>query len=119
MTTEQVAKRLVELCRKGDYEKAHKELYSDSAISIEPEATPGFPKETKGLNAILEKGHKFEAMVQSMHGTTVSEPLIVNNSIAFELDMDVTMKERGRTKMKELCVYQVKDGKIVSEHFYN
>jgi hypothetical protein len=120
MTTEQVAKRLVELCRKGDYEKAQKELYDDSAISIESEATPAFPKETKGLKAIIEKGHKFESMVEKIHSTAVTEPLVADHAIAFEMEMDMTMKERGRTKTKELCVYKVnKEGKIISEHFFN
>jgi hypothetical protein len=32
--------------------------------------------------------------------------------------MDVTMKGQGRMQMTELCVYVVKDGKIVSEQFY-
>jgi len=118
MTTQQIAKRLVELCREGKYETAQKELYAESCVSIEPRESPGFEKETKGLKAILEKGHKFESMVEQMHGTSVSEPLVVDNTIAIGLNMDVTMKGRGRNKMGELCVYQVKDGKIVSEQFF-
>lgn len=118
MTTQQIANRLVELCRKGQYETAQKELYADNAISIEPQASPAFDKETKGLKAIIEKGHKFTGMVEQMHGGSVSEPLIAGKSIAFALTMDVTMKGRGREKMSELCVYEVKDGKVVSEHFH-
>lgn len=118
MTTQQIADRLVELCRKGQYETAQKELYADNAISIEPEASPAFEKETKGLKAILEKGHKFAAMVEEMHGGSLSDPLVAGNSIAFSLTMDVTMKGRGREKMTELCVYDVKDSKIISEQFH-
>jgi len=118
MTTQQIADRLVELCRQADYETAQKELYGNDAISIEPYATPEFAKETKGLPAILEKGHKFEAMVEKTYATTVSEPLVVGNAITFILGMDITMKGAGRSKMEELCVYQVKDGKIVSEQFF-
>ena len=32
-------------------------------------------------------------------------------------EMDVTMKGGQRMKMTELCIYHVKDGKIVSEQF--
>jgi len=32
--------------------------------------------------------------------------------------MNVTIKARGPMDITELCVYQVKDGKIVSEQFY-
>ena len=115
MTTAQIATRLVELCRQGEYETAQKELYADDVISIEPHASPAFAKETKGLPAILEKGHKFEAMTEKVYSTTTSDPLVTENTIAFTLNMDIAMKGMGRSKMEELCVYQVKDGKIVSE----
>lgn len=118
MTTSDIAKRLVELCRQGLYETAQKELYAVDAVSIEPFSTPGFEKETKGLDAITEKGHKWEAAVQELHSLTVSEPLVVGNSFACTLQMDITMREQGRIDMGELCVYQVKDGKIVSEQFF-
>jgi len=118
MTTQEIAKRLVELCRKGEFETAQKELFADDAVSIEPHATPDFQKETKGLQSIIEKGHKFESMVEKLHGVTASEPLCAANSIAFVLGMDVTMKERGHMNMSELCVYTIKDGKIISEQFY-
>lgn len=118
MTTPEIATRLAEYCRNGQFEAAQKELYAENAVSIEPEATPAFAKETKGLQAILEKGHKFEGMVEAMHSCEVSQPLVAGNSIAFVMDMDMTMKGQPRGKMGELCVYQVKDGKIVEEHFF-
>ena len=118
MTTQQIAERLVELCKKGDFETAQKELFASDAISIEPFTTPEFAKETKGLDAILEKGHKFESMVEKMHTMDLSEPLVAGSSFATVMSMDVTMKEKGRMNMSELCVYEVKDGKIVSETFF-
>ena len=116
MTTE-IPKRLVELCKKGDFETAQKELFSDDAVSIEPSATPAFEKETKGLDAIEKKGQKWNSMVQEMHEVEISDPLVAGNSFACTMRMDVTMKERGRMDMTELCIYEVKDGKIVSEEF--
>jgi len=93
-------------------------LYAKDAVSIEAYATPAFEKETKGLDAIIEKAHKWEAMVQEMHNLTVSDPLLAANSFACTMRMDITMKEQGRMDMTELCVYNVKDGKIVSEEFF-
>ena len=118
MTTQQVATRLVELCRKGEFETAQKELFAEDVISIEPYATPEFGKETKGLPAILEKGRKFGSMVEQMHGLTVSDPIVATNSFACTMRMDTTMKGKDRMDMTELCVYQLKDGKIVSEEFF-
>ena len=118
MTTNEIANHLVELCRKSDFETAQKDLFSDDAVSIEPHATSDFDKETKGLNAIIEKGKKFGAMVDETHNITISDPLIASNSFACIMNMDITMKGQDRMAMKELCVYEVKDGKIVSEHFF-
>ncbi|MBS1598723.1 MAG: nuclear transport factor 2 family protein [Bacteroidetes bacterium] len=118
MTTQAIADRLTELCRQGQFETAQKELFSKDAISVEPEASQGFAKETKGLDAIIKKGHQFEQMVEETHSVFISTPLVSNNAIAFALTMDVTMKGRDRATMSELCVYQVKDGKIIKEEFY-
>lgn len=118
MTTQELATRLVELCRIGDFEKAQNELFSPDAVSIEQHATPDFAKETHGLPAIHEKSVKWNEMVAEMHGITVSEPMLADNSFACTMKMDITMKERGRMAMTELCVYKVKEGKIVSEEFF-
>lgn len=118
MNTQQIAARLTELCRQGQFEAAQKELFAEDAVSIEPRETADFPKETRGLRAIIEKGHKFESMVENMHGVSASSPLVTGNAIALALTMDVTMKGRGRVKLEELCAYEVKDGKIVLEQFF-
>ena len=114
MVTQEIATRLAELCRQGQFEAAQKELFAEDAVSIEPYGTPEFPKETKGLHAIIEKGHKFQSMVEQVHGCAASAPLVAGNAIAFTLTLDVTMKGRGRMKLEELCAYEVKDGKVVS-----
>ena len=117
MSAKEIAGRLAELCRERKWEEAQKELFADDAVSIEPHASPAFEKETKGLNAIIEKGHKFESMTQEMHRIDVSEPIVAGNAISFKLTMEITMKGRPKETWEEICIYQVKDGKIVSEQF--
>jgi len=119
MITQQIADRLVQLCRKGDFEKAQKELFAKDAISIEQQATPGFEKETKGLDAILEKGEQFGTMLEETHSVSISDPIVAGNAIALSLHLDATMKGSGRSTMSEICVYEVKDGKIISEQFFS
>lgn len=118
MTVEQIASRLATLCREEKFNVAQKELYADDAVSIETFATPDFEKETKGLKALIEKDRKFSSMVEARYGTTVSTPLIVGNVIAFVLTMDIKRIDMERMTMSELCVYHVKDGKIISEQFF-
>ena len=40
MTTQEVANRLVELCRQGQIEAAQTELYANDCSSLEPENSP-------------------------------------------------------------------------------
>lgn len=118
MSTQQIADRLAELCRQGQFEAAQKELFADDAVSIEMQESSDFPKETRGLDAIIDKGHKWSSTIEKVHGCTASKPLVAGNAIAMTLAMDVTMKGRGRTKLEEVCVYEVKDDKITSEQFF-
>jgi len=118
MSTQEIAARLVTLCRQGDFATAQRELFAEDAVSIEPYATPDFDKETKGLADILEKGRRFEGMVEIMHLLEVSNPVVASQSFACTMRLDATMKGKGRMDMAELCVYDVKDGKIVSEQFH-
>ncbi len=119
MNTQQIAARLVELCRKGDYDKAQQELYADDAASIEPEGLPpGALGNVFGLDAIREKARQFNERIETMHGSHVGEPVVAGNWFSVAMGMDVTMKGMGRIDMNEICVYQVRDGKIVREQFF-
>lgn len=119
MTVQEIANRLVELCRKGDYTRAQQELYSEDATSNEPEnsPTPG-PKVVVGKDAIIAKGKQFQDMVEEVHTNSVSDPVIAGNHFAVSGVLDCTYKGMGRQEMKEVCVYEVKDGKIVREEFF-
>ncbi|HKB92008.1 MAG TPA: SnoaL-like domain-containing protein [Opitutaceae bacterium] len=118
MKTKEIAERLVTFCREAKWAAAQKELYANDAVSIEAQASPAFEKETKGLAAIIDKGRKFDAMIEKLHSITVSDPLVADDSFACAMSLDATMKGQGRTTMSEICVYEVKDGKIVSEQFH-
>ena len=120
MSAESVAKRLVALCREGKYEEAQKELYAPDAVSIEPEGLPpGTLGSVKGLEAIYEKGRKFNESIVEVHSSHVSDPVVAGNWFSCEMSLDVTMKEYGRVPMTEICVYHVnKDGKIDREQFF-
>jgi hypothetical protein len=117
MTTKEIAERLVALCRQGNFEAAQKELYATDAVNIEPYGTPTFPKETTGLDAILEKGRKFSALIEQVHSVSVSDPLVAGSSFACAMQLDLTLKGHGRMSLNELCIYEVKGGKIISEQF--
>jgi len=118
MKTKEIAGKLVALCREGKFEDARKELFADDAVSTGP-TDPAAPfREAKGLSAIIERGHKFAEMTWKVHSITVSEPIATEHVFACAISLDITMTGHNRMTMSEVCVYEVKDGKIVSEHFH-
>lgn len=116
MTTQQVATRLVDLCRQGKIMEAQKELYGETIESIEP--SHGRVKSAKGIKAVTEKGIQFASMIEERHGGQVSDPLVFGNHFSIGWTMDVTMKGGSRVNLEEICVYEVNNGKIVKEQFY-
>ena len=117
MTTQQVAARLVELCRQGKIEETLKELFADTATSTEANEMMG-PKTVEGLPAIMKKSELFNSALEEFHSAEISEPLVAGKHFSISWILDATMKGQGRMKMEEICVYKVEDGKIVSEQFF-
>ena len=119
MTTQEVANRFNELAQTGQWAEIQKELFADNAVSIEPAhaAAMGMGN-AEGMDAIKKKGETFGAMVEEMHGGYTSAPVVGGNFFSVAMGMDCTMKGAGRVKMDEVCVYEVKDGKIVKEQFF-
>lgn len=116
LDTQDVANRLVKLCGEGRFNEAVDELFADKAISIEP-VFANLPVIT-GLQAIQQRGKEWEESVVENHGGYVDEPVVAGNHFAVVMGMDVTTKDGKRSKMDEVCVYKVDNGKIVSQQFF-
>ena len=116
METQEVANKLIEYCRLGQYTEAQGNLYNENAVSIEPEGSPN--ANVYGLDAIKQKAEQWAEMVEEVHGGEVSDPIVAGNFFAMTMKNDVTFKGTGRQKIEEVCVYEVKDGKIVKEQFF-
>jgi hypothetical protein len=61
-----------------------------------------------------------ETTVETMeiHSAQIGDPIFTGNFFACIMNMDVTYKEHGRMAMNEIAVYEVKDGKIISDQFF-
>src|SRR5256886_14782138 len=112
MTTEEVAKKVVELVRKQAWYEALDQLYADDIVSIE--ATAG---ETRGKEGVRGK---IDWWVNAMevHSFKASEPFVGHDRFVVQYDADVTdKKSKERRQLSEVGVYTVKDGKIGREEF--
>ncbi len=118
LSVQEIASRLVELAGTGQFETAQTELFAQDAISIELPDANGNLSEAKGLNAIGEKREQFQSAVESVQGVKAGPPIIQGNAFAFEFELDFTLKAGGPQRLAELCLYLVKDGKIIREQFF-
>lgn len=117
MTTQEIATRLVELCRIGKFDQVVKELYSPNIVSVEPEGVPN--RIVTGLEGIALKSKSFEAMIESYNTSEISDALVADNTFSCAMLMNVNMKGVPvPVDMNEICVYTVKEGKIVKEEFF-
>lgn len=116
MNTQQVANRLVELCRKGENMKAIEELYDTNIVSHE---MPGMPNEKiEGKEAVIQKSVAWNDGIQDFHSSAISDPVIAGDHFTCKMTFDCTFKEQGRVQMEELSTYKVANGKIVNEQFF-
>ncbi|MHA7057143.1 SnoaL-like domain-containing protein [Aquimarina sp. M1] len=116
MKTQDVANRLVELCRQGENMQALKELYAEDIVSKE---MPGAPNAVvSGKDAVTKKSQEWYASVEEFHGSEISDPVVTENHFSCKMKMDCTFKNQGRMQIEELAVYNVTNGKIVEEQFF-
>lgn len=116
MTTQQIADRLVELCRAGNFEGAWDELFAPGWETHELAEWGGAVRH--GRDEAKAAADEWRADMVEMHSTEISDPIVADDSFACVMTMDITSKTRGRTKESEVCVYKVKDGKIIWERFF-
>ncbi|WGD34177.1 SnoaL-like domain-containing protein [Olleya sp. YS] len=118
MNTKEVAQQWASMCREGKNLECINELYADNVVSRE---MPGVPGEViTGKQNVWNKSKEWLDNVAEYHSGEVSEPLVADNFFTAKMSFDCTFKDRGRQQMEEVCVYEVKDGKIASEqYFYN
>ncbi|NQZ77409.1 MAG: nuclear transport factor 2 family protein [Ekhidna sp.] len=118
MTTQQVADQLVKLCREGKFEECIQNLYSPNIVSIEPEGGPWEPK-VQGFDSLRKKALQWREMVQEYHSNSISDPVVAENFFSIAMKSSVTLKGMDeRINMDEICLYQVEDGKVITEQFF-
>jgi len=117
MNTEEVAKNLVEFCRKSEWMKAIDTLYSKDIVSVEPRAMENMPAEMRGIDQVRGKTEWWEKQME-VHSAKVTGPFVARDTFVVQFDVDVTDKaSKKRMQMSEVGIYTVKDGKVASEEF--
>ncbi len=104
------------LYQQEKHQQAQAKLYHQNIESFEDKKL-GLPS-TKGMEAIKQKTKIWDESVLKIHKAFVSEPIVTGNYFAVTMENDITFKNKGRMQIKEICVYEVSNEKIVKEHFF-
>ena len=118
MTTLEIAKKYVELCKANQHHTILETLFTPETVSVEAAAMPGLPLEVKGSKAIAEKGKRwFES--HEVHSAKVEGPWPNGNRFVVRFSYDVTNKPSGRRmQMDEVGLFTVENDKITREEFF-
>jgi hypothetical protein len=118
MTTLEIGKQLVELCRAGKNHEAMQKLYAPDIVSVEAGAPPGQSPETKGLDGCLAKSKAWTENHQ-IHKAEAEGPFPHGDRFAVLFKYDLTRKtDNKRFPLEEVALYTVKNDKISREEFF-
>ncbi len=105
MNTEEVATKLVELCRKGEWRKALEELYAKEIVSVEAHEMENMPAEMRGIDQVRGKTDWWEKNME-VHSAKVGGPFVARDKFVVQFDIDVTEKgSNKRMQMSEVGIY--------------
>ncbi len=115
MSIQSLAKQFVDLCNQAKNFDVMHSMYAENIVSVESGGN-----ETAGKAAVIAKSEKWAA-VNTIHGEKVAGPFFNGpNEFAVYFTFEITPNATGkRISQDEVAVYEVKDGKIVRERFFN
>lgn len=117
MTTQEVAVRFNELAKQEKWFEIQDEFFADNVRSIDPPGSP-YLGYAEGKAAVRKKGEDFVKKIEAVHEASTTEPVVGGNHFAVGREVDITLQDMGRIQMKQVMLYEVKDGQIVSEQFF-
>lgn len=116
-TVHEVAARFHTLAQQENWFRIQDELFADNVRSIDPPGSP-YLGYAEGKAAVRKKGEDFVKKISGLHHAFTSAPLVSGDHFAVGREIDITVQGHGRIQMNQIMLYEVKDGKIVSEQFF-
>lgn len=116
MSIQNIAADFTDLLKAGDFDGAAEKYWSDDVASIEPSHS-GVP-EFHGKAAAKAKNDDW-ARDNEVHRFETRGPYVNGDQFSVFMSLEVTNKPSGRrTAMDEVCLYTVRDGRVVEERFF-
>ena len=116
LTTQEVAARFDQLAQQEKWFEIQDQLFADNVRSVEPPTA--ILKNAEGKAAVRKKAEQLISQVEAVHHSSTTAPVVAGHHFAVGRHLEMTVKGVGRTKMDEVMLYEVKDGRIVLEQFF-
>jgi hypothetical protein len=116
-TTHEIATRFMELAKEEKWFDIQDELFADDVTSIDPPNSPYF-KYAEGKAAVRKKGEDWVKHITAAHKRSTTQPIITANHFAVGREVDIEVQGFGRVHINEIMMYEVRNGKIISEQFF-
>jgi ketosteroid isomerase-like protein len=120
-TTQDIGKKLVDLCRQNRNVEAVNALYAPNVVSIETRDNPSGPARIEGLPAVKGK-NEWWVKNHEIHKAETFGPWPHGDRFIVHFKYEVTAKSGPmagkRMNLEEAALYTVKNGKIVQEEFF-
>ena len=116
-STQEVAARFNELAQQEKWFEIQQEFFSDDVTSTDPKNSPWFGY-AEGKVPVRKKGEDFVKRITDFHGASTTEPVVGGNHFTAGREVDVTIDGLERIQIKQIMLYEVKDGQIISEQFF-
>jgi hypothetical protein len=116
MTTQEIATRFNELAQQEKWFDIQDEFFADNVRSVDPPGSPYFGY-AEGKAAVRKKGEDFVGRITAVHSASTTEPVVAGNHFAVGREKDITVEGHGRIQIKEIMLYEVKNGQIILEQF--
>ena len=117
MTTQEVAARFHELAQQEKWFEIQDELFAADVRSIDPPESP-YMGYAEGKADVRRKGEEFVSKIEAVYSSLTTAPIVTGNHFAVGRELDMTVRPHGRIQLNEIMLYEVKDGKIISEQFF-
>jgi hypothetical protein len=117
MTTQEVATRFNELAQQEKWFEIQEAFFTDDVKSIDPPGSP-YMGYAEGREQVRKKGQDFVNRITALHSARTTEPIVGGNYFAVGREIDITLQDMGRIQLNQVMLYEVQDGKIISEQFF-
>ncbi len=117
LTTAEVANRFHELAQQEKWFEIQDEFFAENVRSIEPLGSP-YMSNAEGKANVRKKAEDFVGKIEALHSASTTAPIVTGNHFVVGREKDLTVQGHGRIQIREIMLYEVKDGRIILEQFF-